>query len=231
MTELRFTLPGDPPIIVRAKPSTRARRLRLSVSKLGGQVEVIMPPGVGLDDARRFAVGNRGWIMKAVGSSASRVRPRYGNVFPLEGHCLVLRRSGGKPPEGNSRHLSLACEEADLPRELGALCRKLARARLHTAVGNHAASLDLPIPRFRIKDTSSRWGSCSAQGNLNFSWRLVMMPPDILDYVAAHEVSHLIELNHSPEFWRIVEGLCPQYRDRRKWLRTEGSRYHSHLLL
>ena len=231
MTELRFTLPGDPPIIVCAKPSTRARRLRLNVSRLGGRVEVVIPPGVGLDHARRFAVGNRDWIMKAVGRSARQVRPRFGDVFPLEGHDLVIRRAGGKPPAGNGRHLSLACDEADLPRELGALCRKLARSRLNVSVGNHAARLGLPIPRFRIKDTSSRWGSCSAQGNLNFSWRLVMMPPDILDYVAAHEVSHLIQLNHSPDFWRIVEGLCPQFRERRKWLRTEGPRYHSHLLL
>ena len=231
MTELRFTLPGDPPIIVCAKPSTRARRLRLNVSRLGGRVEVIIPPGVGLDDARRFAAGNRGWIVKAVGRSASQVRPRFGDVFPLEGHDLVLRRAGGRTTEANGRNLSLACDEAELPRALGALCRQLARARLHASVRDHADRLGLPMPRFRIKDTSSRWGSCSAQGNLNFSWRLVMMPPCILDYVAAHEVAHLIELNHSPNYWRVVEGLCPQFRDRRKWLRTEGSRYHSLLLL
>lgn len=231
MTELRFTIPGDPPIIVSAKRSTRAGRLRLSVSRLGGRVEVVIPPGVGLDDARRFATDNRGWIMKAVGRSANQARPRFGDVFPLEGQDLVLRRAGGRTPTGNGRNLSLACDEADLPRELGALCRKLARARLHASVGSHIGRLDLPMPPFRIKDTSSRWGSCSARGNLNFSWRLVMMPPGILDYVAAHEVSHLLELNHSPEFWRIVERLCPQFRDRRKWLRTEGSRYHCHLLL
>lgn len=231
MTELRFTVPGDPPIYVSGRLSTRARRLRLSVSRLGGQVEVVIPAGVGPDEARRFAADNRGWIMKAVRGSASQIRPRFGDVFPLEGHDLVLRRAVGKTEEAEGAHLSLACDEADLPRALGALCRKLARARLHASVGNHAGRLGLPIPPFRIKDTSSRWGSCSARGNLNFSWRLVMMPPGILDYVAAHEVSHLIELNHSPDFWRIVERLCPQYRDRRKWLRTEGPRHHCHLLL
>ena len=169
--------------------------------------------------------------MKAVRCSASQVRPRFGDVFPLEGHDLVLRRAVDKTTEANGKHLGLACDEADLPQALGALCRKLARARFQASVGNHADRLDLPTPPFRIKDTSSRWGSCSARGNLNFSWRLVMMPPGILDYVAAHEVSHLIELNHSPDFWRIVERLCPQYRDRRNWLRTEGPRYHCHLLL
>lgn len=228
---MRFTVPGDPPINVSGRLSTRARRLRLNVSRLGGQVEVVIPPGVRLEDARRFAADNRGWIMEAVRGSASQVRPRFGDVFPLEGHDLVLHRAVGGTAEVDGKHLSLACDEADLPRALGALCRKLARARLHASVRSHAGRLGLPIPTFRIKDTSSRWGSCSARGNLNFSWRLIMMPRCILDYVAAHEVSHLIELNHSPDFWRIVASLCPQYRDRRKWLRTEGPRYHCHLLL
>ena len=231
MTEFRFTVPGDPPINVFGKRSTRARRLRLSVSRLGGRVEITIPPGVGPDEARRFAVDKRNWIMKAVRSSAEQIRPRFGDSFPLEGHELVLHRAGGKSPAVNGRQLSLPCDEADLPLALGALCRKLARARLEASVGNHADRLDLPVPPFRIKDTSSRWGSCSARGNLNFSWRLVMMPPSILDYVAAHEVSHLVELNHSPDFWGVVERLCPQYRERRKWLRTEGARYHRHLLL
>ena len=83
-----------------------------------------------------------------------------------------------------------------------------------------------PPARISMRDTRSRWGSCSRAGNLNFSWRLVMAPENVLDYVVAHEVAHLRELNHSARFWTLVDTLCPDVKDARWWLRTHGAALH-----
>jgi predicted metal-dependent hydrolase len=80
--------------------------------------------------------------------------------------------------------------------------------------------------RLSLRDTRSRWGSCSSRGGLSYSWRLILAPPDVLDYVAAHEVAHLAEMNHSPAFWALVARLCPGYQAPRGWLRREGAGLH-----
>ena len=101
-----------------------------------------------------------------------------------------------------------------------------ARDALLEAVGRHAAALGRPSGGVRLGDARTRWGSCSPRGTLSFSWRLAMAPPAILDYVAAHEVAHLAEMNHSPRFWAVVARLMPDYARRRKWLKTEGRALH-----
>lgn len=83
-------------------------------------------------------------------------------------------------------------------------------------------NMKVSYERIFIKDQKSCWGSCSARKNLNFNWRLVLMPEEILDYVMVHELAHLKQLNHSPEFWRIVEEVLPDYKVRRKWLKENG---------
>ncbi|RMD90830.1 MAG: M48 family peptidase, partial [Alphaproteobacteria bacterium] len=101
-----------------------------------------------------------------------------------------------------------------------------AREALAAACDRHAARLGRRYGRLSLRDTRSRWGSCSAEGNLNFSWRLVMAPPEVLDYVAAHEVAHLAEMNHSPAFWALVERLFPAHEAPRRWLRENGASLH-----
>ena len=223
--EIEFVVPGDPPIHVSGRRSARASAVRLSVSRFGERVTVTIPPGVGLDVARRFVDKKRAWILRAIGESASRVRPKFGDRFPLEGIDLELCRDDGSRPRGDGSRLFMACEEPELPARLGAYCRTLARRRLAASTRCHAGLLSLACPNFRIKDTVSRWGSCSTRGNLNFSWRLIMMPPEILDYVVAHEVSHMVEMNHSRRFWSVVARLCPDYAEHRSWLKEEGARY------
>jgi predicted metal-dependent hydrolase len=94
------------------------------------------------------------------------------------------------------------------------------------AVARHAARLRLPVGRISLRDPRSRWGSCTATGDLMFSWRLVLAPAFVLDYVAAHEVAHLKEMNHSPAFWAVVRRLCPDYEAPREWLRRNGGALH-----
>ena len=101
-----------------------------------------------------------------------------------------------------------------------------ARVRLAKISDDYAAELGRSYTRLTIRDTRSRWGSCSASGGLMYSWRLVMAPAEVLRYVAAHEVAHLVEPNHSSAFWRKVEELKQDYRDNRRWLRANGNELH-----
>ena len=101
-----------------------------------------------------------------------------------------------------------------------------ARKDLAAAVQRHTAALGVTAKRITVRDTKSRWGSCSARGTLSFSWRLIMAPAFVLDYLAAHEVAHLRELNHSHRFWRLVFELCPRTEEAERWLKHHGSELH-----
>jgi predicted metal-dependent hydrolase len=100
--------------------------------------------------------------------------------------------------------------------------RREAHARISLIAQSEAAALAVAYRRITLRDTVSRWGSCSSTGNLSFSWRLVLAPHDVLDYVVVHEVCHLVEHNHGPSFWRLVERRRPRYREPRAWLDEYG---------
>ena len=104
-----------------------------------------------------------------------------------------------------------------------------AMLHLHQATDRYAAALGKPYGKITLRDTTSRWGSCSSQGNINYSWRLIMAPPDVLNYVVAHEVAHLAEMNHSAQFWAVVERLYPDYAEQRVWLRKHGEDLHRYV--
>ena len=79
--------------------------------------------------------------------------------------------------------------------------------------------------RISVRQQKTRWGSCSVRGNLNFNWKLALMPEEILDYVVVHELAHRVEMNHSPRFWAVVETVLPDWRERRRWLKQHGGEY------
>ena len=83
----------------------------------------------------------------------------------------------------------------------------------------YAELMGVSYGRITIREQKTRWGSCSCKGNLNFNWKLMLMPPEILDYVVVHELAHRKEMNHSRDFWKIVEQVLPDYQERRKRLR------------
>lgn len=103
--------------------------------------------------------------------------------------------------------------------------REEARRRCSVKATEYAKNLGVAYNQIRIKDQHTRWGSCSTKHNLNFNWRLVLMPEYILDYVVAHEVAHLIEMNHSAKFWKVVETLYPDWQEARAWLKSNGQKY------
>ena len=100
--------------------------------------------------------------------------------------------------------------------------RRQAKARLEERAAYFASRMGVSYQKISVRAAKTRWGSCSAKGNLNFHWKLILMPPQVLDYVVVHELAHRKEMNHSPAFWAEVEKILPDYRERRKWLKTYG---------
>jgi predicted metal-dependent hydrolase len=221
----RATVAG---IEVALRRSARARRISLRVSGLDGRVTLTVPTRVPETEALRFAMERADWLHRAVGAVAP---PRVvvpGAMLPVEGRFL---RVEAVPGRGALRCgpgvLSVPGDPALLGTRVAAFLRHLARDRLAAACDRHATRLGRRPARMVLRDTRSRWGSCTAGGVLMFSWRLAMAPPEVLDYVAAHEVAHLARMDHSPAFWAEVAGLMPGYDAPRRWLRAEGATLHA----
>lgn len=213
---------GGREVSLTIRRSDRARRLRMRMLPAIG-LEVVVPHNVSDDDALAFVRREAVWVLRHVERAAplpQQLAPADGVTIPYLGAALPLRMIAAGPVALVDGALSVPASggldaiERWYRGEARRLGKDLAIAR--------AAELGVSFGRLAIKDTSSRWGSCSTKGNINLSWRLVMAPPEIFDYVVAHEVAHLREMNHSPRFWSLVESLCPRYREHRRWLRLHG---------
>lgn len=217
----------------RVRRSTRARRMSLRV--LPGQgLEVVLPIGFALREAAALVRREQRWVLRAL-AKAERQRAvtppadlRDGAQLPLLGGTitLTLALAGGARTtarRSDDRLLVRLADGAHPAAAVEAWYRAEARRVIGERVAHHAAALGVTPGRIAIKDTRSRWGSCSSKGNLNFSWRLLLAPFAVLDYVVVHEVAHLVELNHSPRFWSLVAAHCPDYRRHKAWLRAHGA--------
>ena len=220
----RITLQGNPPIDVELRRSARARRLSLRVSRLDGRVTLTLPKGVAEEEGHRFARSKAGWIAKARLAQPDAVRVSVGASLPVEGRIVEIVRGDRPAPVLKEAHLE-APDRGTGPAVRAFLVER-ARARAARAIDRYANEIGRAAGRLTLRDTRSRWGSCSAEGNLMLSWRLILAPPDVFDYVVAHEVAHLAEMNHGPRFWAEVRALYPGYEAPRRWLRTDGPALH-----
>ncbi len=219
-------LPGTPPVAITLRRSARARRISLRVSGLDGQVTLTLPRGVSEAEALAFARSRAAWLRERLAARPEAVRVTAGTVLPVEGAARRIVPVPGRQVVLGAGLLQVPGPEAVLARRLEAWLRAQARDRLAAASDRYAALLGRGFSRLSLRDTRSRWGSCSSRGTLSYSWRLILAPPEVLDYVAAHEVAHLAEMNHSPAFWAEVARLCPGYQAPRAWLRREGAALH-----
>ncbi len=221
-------LPGSPPVEVHLKRSSRARRFSLRVSRLDGKVTLSMPLRAREGEALAFLKGNEDWLRQTLSAMpASALRAvGHGAAIPVEGRDLVLTPATGRGVRVEEDRLLVPGDSATAGPRVAAWLKVLARDRLATASTRYAGLVGRRYTSLAIRDTRSRWGSCSPDGRLMYSWRLILAPPQVLDYVAAHEVAHLVELNHSPAYWRVVTGICPDWKRRRDWLKANGSILH-----
>ncbi len=222
-------LPGDPPVTLTLRRSARARRLSLRVSRLDGRVTLTLPARASERPALAFAQERAAWIREALARMPAPETVGEGTQLSVEGRPLTLVAPPGRgAPRIEGDQLLLPGGAARAGIRAQAFLKALARERLASACARHAAELGLRHGKLTLRDTRSRWGSCTAEGHLMFSWRLILAPPAVLDYVAAHEVAHLARMDHSPAFWAVVARLMPGYQAPRAWLKREGQDLHGY---
>lgn len=230
MALTRTVLPGDPPVEITVRQRAQARRMSLRVGHPEGRVTLSIPTRLEEAVALAFLREKEPWLRRALARMPERVQIAPGCQVPVRGRMHSVQTGPG-------RQIRIAESALLLPRDpsgrrsgprLAAWLKTQAQADLGAACARHAAALGRPHGAIALRDTRSRWGSCSSAGRLMFSWRLVMAPPQVLDYVAAHEVAHLAEMNHSPAFWATVARLMPDYQAPRDWLRRNGHSLHAY---
>lgn len=211
------------PLSVRRSP--RARRLYLRIDPADANVELVLPRGVGLGEGLRFARERTRWIAARLASIPARTEFADGARIPVLGETLTVRHRPDRrgPTHRQADEIVVGGDRAHVARRVRDWLRGEARRELTARCATFAQRIGRRAGSIRIGDTTSRWGSCSPGGTIAFSWRLVLAPPAVMDYVVAHEVAHLIEHNHGPRFWALVAELCPDGDRARRWLQRHGN--------
>ena len=214
------------PLTLRRNP--RARRMILRIDSDDDGAVVTVPSGVAVGEALAFAEAKRDWIARRLDAVPARVPFAEGARVPFEGCSHTIRHEGSGP--GGVRRAGDEIRVQGVPARVPALVtawlRCAARRAILARVDAACGRLGKPAGRVVLRDPRTRWGSCAANGNLSFSWRLIMAPAFVLDYVVAHEVAHLAVANHGPDFWRTVGTLCLDAGEARHWLRVHGRGLH-----
>lgn len=219
---------GDFPVILRRHP--RARQLKLRFDAKSQSAQVTLPPDVSEKKALKFALKHEDWLQKQSDLTPKRIRFLPGETIPFRGIPHRILHDRDRPAsvqatmQAMGRCLMVAGPGEGFEKRLENWLKKQARSSLLAAVDDFTPHVNPKPGRITIRDTKSRWGSCSSRKTLSFSWRLVMAPPEVLSYVVAHEIAHLAEMNHGPEFWKIVAELDPNWQASRRWLKSEGNR-------
>jgi predicted metal-dependent hydrolase len=218
---------------LRIVENDRARRLTLRIDSGGQGLRITIPPGVAARDVERFLHRHQGWLEQRLAKVPDRPQVRPGIKIPLRG---VAHRIVHEP--GTRGSVSIDRDEAGpllvvhgdrrhLPRRVADFLKREAKRDIEALVAKHTATIGKRAKAVRFRDTSSRWGSCTSDGTLSFSWRIMMAPAPVIDYLVAHEVAHLKEMNHGPKFWKLCKELCPDTDRCRDWLKRNGGALHA----
>ena len=216
---------GAPPITVELRRNARAKRMTLRVSAVDGVVRLSLPKRGSLKAARQFLGEQESWLRKHISNTPPRIAVRDGITITLHGESFVLRSH-------SKSRVTLAPDTLFLPdsrpagKALEGFIKTRARNVITQIVEADSALLGKPFNAISLRDPRSRWGSCNTDGNLMFSWRLMLAPPKVLRYVVAHEVAHLREMNHSRAFWAEVAALMADFETPRQWLKQNGGLLH-----
>ena len=217
----------------------RARRISLRVDPVNSRIVLVRPPRASDRSIMTFMADKSEWIAAHLETLQPPIAFVHGAVVPYRGvdHVICLRPQSRGGVWREHHEIIVTGRPEHAARRLRDWLKAEARSALNATVYAMAATLGLSVARITVRDTRSRWGSCSRDGKLAFSWRLIMAPESVLTYVSAHEVAHLKHMNHGPAFWRVVESLleesplkgAPLERDwasAREWLRRGGAALH-----
>ena len=218
-------MPGGPATICWRRHA-QARRITLRIDARAGQVVVTLPKRAGRSAGLALLRQNAGWVTERLAALPANVPFADGGTVTIDGVSHAIRHSpdlsGGAWLDGSV--LQVSGDIAFLPRRVSDFLRTEARRRFAAQAMAKAGQAGLPVRRVTVKDTRSRWGSCTADGVLMFCWRLLMAPPHVQDYVVAHEVAHLRHMDHGPDFWALTDSLSPHRKQASAWLTKEGTR-------
>ena len=224
---------GSQLFAIRLRRHRRARRYTLRIHPSDREAILTIPPRGTLAEAKDFAQRHGAWIAARLGRLPKAAPFQPGTVIPLRGTShRIVHRAGSRGTvwtetrDSGERILCVAGGLEHVDRRVSDFLKREARHDLQRSAEAYADELGVKVKRLSIRDQSSRWGSCTSAGSLSFSWRLILAPPFVLDYLAAHEVAHLVEMNHSRRFWRLVFGLCPDLREVKDWLNVYGNDLH-----
>ena len=218
---------------VRLRRNAQARRYTLRIHSVTREVVLTMPLRGSVRQASVFAQKHGAWIAARLERLPDAAPFSHGATVPLRGIDHRIEHRPGvrgtvwaETGEDGGNVLCVAGAEPHIPRRVRDFLKREAKADLEKASRLAAAGLGVTVKRVSVRDQSSRWGSCSTTGLLSYSWRLIMAPPYVLDYLAAHEVAHLVEMNHSRAFWGLVERICSHTGSAKAWLDAHGTGLH-----
>jgi predicted metal-dependent hydrolase len=214
---------------LRIVENNRARRLTLRIDTGGQGLRITIPPGLARREVDRFLHNQQDWLEARLKVIPRRPRVRPGIKLPVRGvpHLIIhepsTRGTVKVARDETGPMLIVHGERPHLPRRVAEFLKREARRRIETLVEKHTAAIGKRAKAIRYRDTTSRWGSCTSDGTLSFSWRIMMAPSAVINYLVAHEVAHLRQMNHGPKFWKLCHELCPDTEECRAWLKRNGS--------
>jgi predicted metal-dependent hydrolase len=215
------------PIII--KRHARSRHMVIRYRAKDRVLALTLPRWVTIREGLRFVESRRVWILKQVDAHGASVPLADGGTVSVLGKALCIRHEAGRGLariEGDA--LIVTGDREFLPRRVQDFLKRTAREEIVPLAMAKAEILQRKIKKISFRDTVSMWGSCGHDAQLSFSWRLVLAPREVMEYVVCHEVAHLVELNHSAAFWKIVAELCPGWEAHKQWLKAHGHSLHTH---
>lgn len=220
---------GDQNITLTVKRSAQAKRFTLRIEPRERGLKVSAPLHAEDHDILAFVRKHHGWAEKQLSKQPEMGALKQGVKIPVRGvphrleHTGKLRGLPAQFKEGDEAVLALSGDVNSLPRRAGDFLKREAKNEIEPKALALAQSIHKRVKSISFKDTKSRWGSCTSDGALSFSWRIMMAPPLVIDYLIAHEVAHLREMNHGPKFWALCEELCPETKRAKAWLKKNGA--------
>jgi predicted metal-dependent hydrolase len=222
---MQIFLSEYPTIGATLRRSRQAKRLSLRISSLDGRITITGPHFVPESTFQDFLDSKAEWIL-ANHKHIERIMIDDGASVPVLGKPQLIRTTKMRKISVVDDQILVPQPRSNIGAQVKGFLKSLARDHRAQASDHYAQRIGHSYQGLRLRDTRSRWGSCSSDGHLMYSWRLVMAPRDVLNYVAAHEVAHLVEMNHAKSFWSVVHDIFGDYEQPRIWLRTSGNQLH-----
>ena len=208
---------------IKITKSSRAKRLTIRIDEKNHCPSLTIPKGCSQKQAVKFVDANKDWILNMMARLPQAKNFCNGDTISFFGKNYIINQTHAqKGGCFEDNYIKIGGQPEFLNRRVTDFLKEQTLEKLSKLTLEKAKILNCHVSGVSIKDTKSRWGSCSTLGNINYNWRICMAPSYVIDYLVSHEVSHLLHPDHSASFWQTVETLCPNYKEGRHWLKIKG---------